>query len=168
MPETILIKQLSTPIGTMTAGATAKGLCMLEFDKKTEFKTTLDYISEMGDSKFIEQTEQQLIEYFNNKRTVFDVPLDLIGTNFQISAWQELLKIPFGKTRSYKEQAIAIGNLKAIRAVASANGANRIPIIIPCHRIIGTDGSLTGFSGGLWRKKFLLEFESNQLDLFKE
>jgi len=168
MAGIVIIKKLNTPLGIMTAGATVKGLCMLEFGEKTEFKTTLDYISEIGDNKFINTTEKQLTEYFNNERTVFDVPLDLIGTDFQVSVWKELIAVPFGKTQSYKEQAIAIGNLKAIRAVASANGANRIPIIIPCHRIIGTDGSLTGFSGGLWRKKFLLEFESNQLDLFKE
>ncbi|MDG1476610.1 MAG: methylated-DNA--[protein]-cysteine S-methyltransferase [Vicingaceae bacterium] len=166
MPTTITIKQLTTPIGIVTAGATEKGLCMLEFGEKTEFKTTLDYISEIGEHKFINETEKQLIAYFNNERTVFDIPLDLIGTDFQISVWNELLNIPFGKTRSYKEQAIAIGNLKAIRAVATANGANRIPIIIPCHRIIGSDGSLTGFSGGLWRKKFLLELESKQTNLF--
>lgn len=166
MSQTILIKQLSSPIGTMTAGATEKGLCMLEFGNKTAFNTNLDYYSKLGSNVFIEKTEEQLAEYFNNKRTTFDVPLDLIGTEFQISVWKELLTIPFGSTRSYKEQAIAIGNLKAIRAVATANGANRIPIIIPCHRIIGSDGSLTGFSGELWRKKFLLELESEQLNLF--
>lgn len=150
---------MNTPIGIITAGSTKKGLCMLEFGEKTEFKTTLNYVSELGDNKLIKETKKQLTEYFNNERTVFDVPLDLIGTDFQISVWQELLNIPFGKTRTYKEQAIALGNLKAIRAVATANGANRIPVIVPCHRIIGSDGSLTGFSGGLWRKQFLLELE---------
>jgi len=166
LPTTIAIKQITSPIGTLTAGATEKGLCMLGFGEKTEFKTTLDYNSEIGEHRFINETEKQLIDYFNNERTEFDIPLDLIGTDFQISVWNELLNIPFGKTRSYKEQAIAIGNLKAIRAVATANGANRIPIIIPCHRIIGSDGSLTGFSGGLWRKKFLLNLESKQTNLF--
>jgi O-6-methylguanine DNA methyltransferase len=166
MPQTIIIKQLNTPIGIITAGATKKGLCMLKFGEKTEFKTKFNYVSELGDNKLIEETEQQLTEYFNNGRTVFDVPLDLIGTEFQISVWKELLNIPFGKTRTYKEQAIALGNLKAIRAVATANGSNRIPIIIPCHRVIGSDGSLTGFSSGLWRKKFLLELESKQTSLF--
>lgn len=166
MPKEILIKQISTPIGIVTAGATDKGLCSLEFGEKVKFQTKLDYVSKLESNTFIEQTEKQLAEYFNKERTEFSIPFDLIGTEFQISVWNELLNIPFGSTRTYKEQAIALGNLKAIRAVATANGANRIPIIIPCHRIIGSDGSLTGFSGGLWRKKFLLELESDQTSLF--
>lgn len=166
MAKTILIQHISTPIGIVTVGATSKGICMLEFGEKTKFKTNLDFNSELGSNTFIKKLEQQLNEYFNKKRTVFDVILDLIGTDFQINVWKELLKIPFGSTRTYKEQAIAIGNLKAIRAVATANGANRIPIVIPCHRIIGSNGSLTGFSGGLWRKQFLLELESEQMSLF--
>ncbi len=166
MNKKILIKQLSTPIGIMTAGSTDKGICMLEFGEKTEFKTNFDYSSTQGSNKFIKELEQQLIEYFKKERTIFNVPLDLIGTEFQIRTSQELLNIPFGKTRTYKEQAIVIGNLKAIRAVATANGANRIPIVIPCHRVIGSDGNLTGFGGGLWRKKFLLELESQQISLF--
>jgi O-6-methylguanine DNA methyltransferase len=164
--DTVFLKQINTPLGAMTAGATTQGLCMLEFGEKTTFKTSLDYTSKTGECKFIDSTEKQLAEYFNKERTVFDIPLDLIGTDFQVSVWKELIAIPFGKTRTYKEQAIAIGNLKAIRAVATANGANRIPIIVPCHRIIGSDGSLTGFSGGLWRKQFLLELESEQTNLF--
>jgi len=160
MQKTVILNQLNTPLGIMTVGATDKGLCMLEFGKKTKFKSTLNYVSEIGDNEFIQNTKQQLAEYFSNERTVFDVSLDLMGTHFQMNVWKELLTIPFGSTRSYREQAIAIGNLKGIRAVASANGANRIPIIVPCHRIIGSDGSLTGFSGGLWRKKILLELES--------
>jgi O-6-methylguanine DNA methyltransferase len=166
MTKKILIKQLSTPIGIMTAGATKKGICMLEFGEKTEFKTNFDYSSILGSNNFIDKLDKQLQEYFNKERTTFDISLDLIGTDFQISVWKELLNIPFGKTRTYKEQSIAVGNLKAIRAVATANGANRIPIVIPCHRVIGSDGSLTGFGGGLWRKKFLLELESKQISLF--
>jgi len=166
MNQTILIKYINTPIGIITAGSTDKGICMLEFGEKTEFKTNLNYQSKKGTNQFIKKLEKQLPEYFNKERTEFDVPLDLIGTDFQISVWKELLTIPFGSTRTYKEQAIAISNLKAIRAVASANGANRIPIVIPCHRIISSDGSLTGFSGGLWRKKFLLDLESDQISLF--
>jgi len=166
MPKTILIKHISTPIGIMTAGSTNKGVCMLEFGEKTAFKTTLNYESKKGTSQYIKHLEKQLAEYFNKERTSFDIKLDLIGTNFQVEVWKELLNIPFGSTRTYKEQAIAVGNLKAIRAVATANGANRIPIVIPCHRVIGSDGSLTGFGGGLWRKKFLLELESKQISLF--
>ena len=105
-------------------------------------------------------TINQLSEYFEGKRTSFDLPFGLEGTDFQKRVWAELLNIPFGKTRSYMEQAKALGDVKAIRAVASANGQNKIAIIIPCHRVIGSDGSLTGFAGGLHRKKWLLEFET--------
>lgn len=150
----------------MTAGASDKGICMLEFGEKTEFKNKSNYKSKKGNHPHIKELEKQLAEYFNKKREAFDVPLDLIGTDFQIKVWKELLIIPFGSTRTYKEQAIAVGDFKAIRAVATANGANRIPIVIPCHRVIGSDGSLTGFGGGLWRKKFLLALESNQTSLF--
>jgi O-6-methylguanine DNA methyltransferase len=90
---------------------------------------------------------------------VFDIPLEKDGPEFQEKVWDELLKIPYGKTRSYEEQAIAVGNKKAVRAVAKANGDNRIAIIIPCHRIIGKDGSLTGYGGGIWRKQYLLDLE---------
>lgn len=105
----------------------------------------------------------QLDEYFNHKRDVFDLELDLKGTEFQKRVWAELLKIPFGKTISYKELSVKLGNLKAIRAVGTANGANPVSIIVPCHRVIGSDGSLTGYAGGLWRKKWLLEHESREL-----
>lgn len=164
--DTITITYINTPIGVMTAGSTSKGICMLEFGEKDEFKTNQNYQTKKGNSNLIKQLKKQLHEYFNKERTSFDIELDLIGTKFQIEVWNELLNIPFGSTRTYKEQAIAVGNLKAIRAVATANGSNRIPIVIPCHRVIGSDGSLTGFGGGLWRKKYLLELESNQESLF--
>lgn len=110
----------------------------------------------------------QLEEYFKGIRKDFSLKLSPNGTDFQNSVWEELKRIPFGKTRSYMEQTKALGNLKAIRAVASANGKNPISIIIPCHRVIGSDGSLTGYGGGLWRKKWLLEHEnpSRQTALF--
>ena len=102
----------------------------------------------------------QLDEYFNRKRTVFDMPLDLEGTDFQKRVWTKLLKIPFGKTCSYMDIARAIGDPKTIRAVGMANGSNKIAIVVPCHRIIGSDGSLTGYAAGLTRKKWLLDLES--------
>lgn len=108
----------------------------------------------------------QLDEYFAGKRTSFDLPLDLQGTEFQLKVWNELLKIPYGKTISYKELSLRLGNLLAIRAAGAANGANPISIIVPCHRVIGSDGSLTGYAGGLWRKKWLLELESGTAELF--
>ena len=110
----------------------------------------------------------QLQEYFAGQRTEFDLKLNPQGTDFQRKVWQSLFEVPFGKTRSYLEQSRSMGDEKAIRAVASANGKNPIWLIIPCHRIIGSDGSLTGYAGGLWRKKWLLDFErgSKQSELF--
>jgi len=110
----------------------------------------------------------QLREYFEGSRTEFTLNLNPKGTDFQKKVWEELLTIPFGTTTSYLKQTMALGNEKAIRAVAAANGKNPIWIIIPCHRVIGTNGSLTGYAGGLWRKKWLLEHEnpSGQTSLF--
>jgi methylated-DNA-[protein]-cysteine S-methyltransferase len=110
----------------------------------------------------------QLNEYFDGKRTNFTFKLNPKGTDFQQKVWQELLNIPFGKTMSYLELSKKLGDVKAIRAVASANGKNPLWIVVPCHRVIGTDGSLTGYAGGLWRKKWLLEHENptNQQTLF--
>ena len=102
----------------------------------------------------------QLQEYFDGTRTSFDLYLNPIGTSFQKKVWRELLNIPFGKTRTYLEQSKLLGDPKAIRAVASANGKNPLWIVVPCHRIIGSDGSLTGYAGGLWRKQWLLNHES--------
>ena len=102
----------------------------------------------------------QLQEYFDGKRTEFTFLLNPSGTEFQKKVWQELLNIPFGKTCSYLELSKKLGDVKAIRAVASANGKNPLWIVVPCHRVIGTDGSLTGYAGGLWRKKWLLEHEN--------
>ena len=110
----------------------------------------------------------QLNDYFAGTRTHFDFKINPKGTEFQQKVWQELLHIPFGKTMSYLELSKKLGDVKAIRAVASANGKNPLWIVVPCHRVIGTDGSLTGYAGGLWRKKWLLEHENptNQQSLF--
>lgn len=107
------------------------------------------------------ETKIQLEEYFAGIRKTFDLPLDMAGTDFQVIVWQELLNIPFSKTISYRELSLRIGNLKAIRAVGHANGQNPLSIIVPCHRVIGSDGSLTGYGGGLWRKKWLLAHEKS-------
>ena len=109
---------------------------------------------------FLRDAVQQLQEYFNSQRTDFTFKLNPKGTDFQQKVWNALLDIPFGKTRSYLEQAKILGDVKAIRAVASANGRNPLWIVVPCHRVIGSDGSLTGYAGGLWRKKWLLEHEN--------
>ncbi len=112
-------------------------------------------------SEVIERTIEELEEYFNGKRKTFDIPLHMVGTDFQKTVWHGLMQVPYGATSSYLELAKFIGNAKAVRAVASANGANAISIMIPCHRIIGSNGDLAGYAGGLPAKKRLLELESN-------
>ncbi|ALM49156.1 cysteine methyltransferase [Flavobacterium psychrophilum] len=108
----------------------------------------------------LQNAVKQMEEYFEGKRNTFDFPLNPQGTDFQKKVWKALLEIPFGKTTSYQELSIQLGDVKAIRAVASANGKNPLWIVVPCHRVIGSDGSLTGYAGGLWRKKWLLEHET--------
>ncbi|MFD0761763.1 methylated-DNA--[protein]-cysteine S-methyltransferase [Lutibacter aestuarii] len=150
-----------TPIGTAKIIGDEDGIIAV---------TVLD--NEIETSKNIpnclKECIQQLDEYFKGTRTTFNLKLNPQGTSFQKKVWKELLNVPFGKTRTYLEQTKKIGDPKAIRAVASANGKNPIWIVIPCHRIIGTNGSLTGYAGGLWRKKWLLEHEngSKQQSLF--
>lgn len=164
----INIHRLTTPLGPMIAGATNEGICLLEFTDRRMLPFELKELRRLlkanlvyGHNKHFSALEGQLKEYFEGKRKQFDFPLITPGTEFQKSVWQQLITIPYGHTRSYEQQAIAINNLKAIRAVARANGFNRISIVIPCHRVIGKDGSLTGYGGGLWRKKWLLDFEKS-------
>ncbi|MBD3831081.1 MAG: methylated-DNA--[protein]-cysteine S-methyltransferase, partial [Arcobacter sp.] len=114
-----------------------------------------------GNCEIFELLKIQLEEYFNKQRTTFEIPLQLIGTSFQVKCWKELLKIPYGKTLSYKEQAKNIENEKAYRAVANANSQNMIDILVPCHRVISNDGTLGGYSGGIEKKEFLLKLEQN-------
>ena len=116
--------------------------------------------SDNDDHKLLELSHHQLDDYFSGKRKAFDLPLQQTGTVFQQKVWDLLLQIPFGKTISYNDLSKQYGDLKAIRAVASANGRNNLAIIVPCHRVIGSNQSLTGYAGGLWRKKWLLEHEA--------
>jgi methylated-DNA-[protein]-cysteine S-methyltransferase len=145
-----------SPIGIIRIESSEKGISELIF------MDNIDVEESRGD-EIASQCIIQLDEYFNHKREVFDLKLDLKGTEFQKRVWAELLKIPFGKTISYKDLSVKLGDIKAIRAVGTANGANPVSIIIPCHRVIGSNGSLTGYAGGLWRKKWLLEHESREL-----
>jgi len=163
----INIKEFESPIGPMLAGATAQGLCLLEFTDRdileTELKTLSKHLNAQiakGNDKLFAPLQRQLSEYFEGKRKTFDIAMITPGTDFQQSVWKELRTIPYGVTRSYKQQSIALKKPDAIRAVAHANGTNRIAIIIPCHRVIGDNGSLTGYGGGLWRKKWLLDLEA--------
>jgi AraC family transcriptional regulator, regulatory protein of adaptative response / methylated-DNA-[protein]-cysteine methyltransferase len=166
---------LDTPLGKMLACATDKGLCMLEFIDRRAFVTELKDLKRLlratiksGTNKHLKALEKQLDEYFQKKRKKFEIPLVTPGSEFQNKVWEKLLEIPFGETRSYKQQSIVVGNLGAIRAVGTANGANRISIVVPCHRVIGEDGNLTGYGGGLRRKRWLLDFESGTMSLFSE
>lgn len=142
-----------TPIGTAKIVGDAHGI--------TEVSVLDDAIeSSCKIPEYLKDCITQLEEYFNGIRTEFTLKLNPQGTDFQKRVWNELLQVPFGKTCTYLEQSKKLGDPKAIRAVAAANGKNPIWIVIPCHRIIGSDGSLTGYAGGLWRKKWLLEHES--------
>lgn len=119
-----------------------------------------------GSNRIIEMVKTQLEEYFDGKRSEFFIPLKFVGTEFQKRVWSQLTQIPFGKQITYKDQAIAMGNAEVIRASASANGQNKIAIVVPCHRVVGSNGDLTGYAGGVSKKKWLLEHESNQMSLF--
>jgi len=154
---------INTPMGELTAVAVEEGLCILEFTDSKSFTNSLEQQelpgSLSGESKHFICLRTQLGEYFNGIRKVFTIPLIPQGTEFQKTVWNELLNIPFGSTRSYLEQASEMKKSESVRAVANANGMNPICILIPCHRVIGSDGRLTGYSGGLHRKKWLLDHE---------
>ncbi|TET76937.1 MAG: methylated-DNA--[protein]-cysteine S-methyltransferase [Candidatus Cloacimonadota bacterium] len=164
----INIQYFKTPVGEIILGSYDNKLCMADW-RYRKMRTSIDARLQKGlnttyveeDSTVLKLAREQLDAYFQGKRKIFDVPLLLVGTQFQKSVWQGLTKIPFGTTASYLDLAKSINNEKAIRAVASANGANAISIFIPCHRIIGSDGSLVGYAGGLDVKKKLLEIENN-------
>lgn len=144
---------MKTPLGTARIEGSATGIYNVSV-LEDEISPTQEVPEVLRDCV------EQLKEYFKGERTVFNLKLNPQGSDFQKKVWQELLQIPFGKRTTYMEQTIKLGNKKAIRAVASANGKNPIWIIIPCHRVIGSDGSLTGYAGGIWRKRWLLEHES--------
>ncbi|MGB1141069.1 MAG: methylated-DNA--[protein]-cysteine S-methyltransferase [Halioglobus sp.] len=145
---------LDTPIGTLRLVCDDGRLVAIEF----EGQYALDARPDDTDAVLTE-TARQLREYFNGKRQHFDLPLAPGGTDFQRTVWRALRDIPYGEVRSYRDIALAIGRASAVRAVGAANGRNPVPIVVPCHRVIGSDGSLTGFAGGLDAKKRLLQCE---------
>ena len=158
--------RIVTPLGQMLAAATDEALCLLEFVDRRMLETQLKRLGrELGRTivpkanDILRQAERELAEYFAGERFTFDVPLNMVGSEFQQRAWRELLEVEYGRTRTYGEQARRIGHAEAVRAVGRANGDNRIAIIIPCHRVVGANGKLTGYGGGLWRKKWLLDHE---------
>lgn len=173
----IKIQYFKTPYGELIIGSFEDKLCLCDWryrkmrksiDKRIKTGLNSDFIEESSD--VIENTKAQLTEYFTDERKEFDVPLLFIGSDFQKSIWDALIQIPYGTTNTYLGLSKTIGNEKAIRAVATANGANAISIIVPCHRIIGSDGKMVGYAGGLAVKKKLLSLENalyeSQLSLF--
>jgi methylated-DNA-[protein]-cysteine S-methyltransferase len=143
-----------SPIGLVEIGGTASEVTSLNFVERRREKTE--------SNPLLDRAARQTAEYFAGKRQVFDLPISYQGTDFQERVWSQLLKVPFGKTASYQDIARGVGNSLAVRAVGAANGKNPISLIVPCHRIIGSDGKLVGYGGGLWRKEWLLKHEGCQ------
>lgn len=170
-PKNVLVYQrFDAPLGPMIAVANETGLCLLEFGDRRMLESEFNDLQKRlgavllpGKNEFTEAAILQLLEYFAGERKTFSVPLHAPGTAFQQRVWAALREIPYGETRSYGEIAAAMSNPGAVRAVGTANGMNRIAIMIPCHRVIGADGTLTGYGGGLWRKDWLLKHERAHL-----
>ncbi|WP_316818914.1 methylated-DNA--[protein]-cysteine S-methyltransferase [Pedobacter nyackensis] len=168
----ITMTEFNTPLGPMLAGATTEGLCILEFKNRIRLEKELADLQKLleatvvyGKNKHLVQTETELTEYFAGSRKTFSVSLHTPGNEFAQSVWKALQEIPYGKTCSYKDQADRMNNPRAIRAIASTNGRNRLAIIIPCHRVIGSNGSMTGYAAGIDKKKWLLKFERENSDI---
>ncbi|NDW08111.1 methylated-DNA--[protein]-cysteine S-methyltransferase [Dysgonomonas sp. 520] len=162
--------QIESPLGEIVACATDRGICFLNFSEGKHNELQLKQIEKEfnaklkeEDSEFFCQLRKELNLYFAGKLKQFSVQLDMIGTDFQRKVWDSLKQIPYGETRTYMQQSVTLGNPKAIRAVANANGKNKISIVIPCHRVIGSDGKMTGYAGGVWRKEKLLGLEKGSI-----
>lgn len=158
--DVLYYKTIASPVGSLRLVASKHGLCAVLFGggraTKVEYSSALE---QRDNYPLLKATEKQLKEYFAGKRKKFELPLDMRGSVFQIKAWRELQKIPYGKTISYGEQAKRMGDANKARAAGMANGRNPLSIIVPCHRVIGASGELTGFGGGLKTKQFLLDLE---------
>ena len=170
VPEPFFIKIVETPLGNMCAAAVEEGICMLEFEDRRTLPTHIENMEKTLSGRLLPNNhlhfkilEKELKEYFNEERKEFSVPLYMVGTDFQKAVWDILLKIPYGETWSYLQQAQSLGDARKVRAVANANGMNKISVIIPCHRVIGSNGTLTGYGGGIWRKEKLLKIEKSTL-----
>ena len=167
--NTLNISHFDSPVGPMVACATTQGICLVDYMDRDILEAEFEYLVKEfntdilpGKNKHLDKLQKEMSEYFVGKRSTFTVPIHASGTEFQMSVWNALKKIPYGNTRSYKQQAEAIGNVKAVRAVAGTNGKNRINILIPCHRVIGSNGQLVGYGGGLKRKQWLLDLEAGK------
>lgn len=169
MKTPLVFKTMPSPVGALTLVASGKGLTAILWENDHDGRVPLGEMTEDSGHPVLVETARQLEEYFTGRRKTFSVPLDFNGTDFQKAVWNALLNIPFGETRSYGEIAVQLGNPKAVRAVGAANGKNPISIIAPCHRVIGSNGKLTGFAGGLAAKALLLKLEgagAEQTELF--
>jgi len=158
---------IDTPLGKMNATAIDQGICFFDFADKEILAIQIARLQRIfkaelhhGDNNHLQALRTQINEYFSGQREIFRIPLILSGTEFQNKIWKELQNITYGTTRTYKQLAEKIGQASAARAVANANANNRIAIIIPCHRVIASNGKLAGYAGGLWRKEYLLELEN--------
>ncbi|MDV2470513.1 methylated-DNA--[protein]-cysteine S-methyltransferase [Acinetobacter chinensis] len=154
--------EMASSVGQLKLVATETALVAVLWENENPNRVRLAELIENKQHPILLETQKQLNEYFAGQRQVFDLPLDFEGTEFQQKVWQALLTIPFGETRSYKQIAEQIGNIKAVRAVGAANGKNPISIIAPCHRVVGANGKLVGFAGGLENKGILLKIEKLQ------
>jgi len=165
LPENATYDEMNSPVGKLMMIASLKGLHAVLWENDCQHSTVEKVMNTLNQSKnerTLVQTKLQLTEYFQGKRKIFDLPLVLDGTHFQLQVWNQLQKIPYAMTMTYAEQAEKIGDRNKARAVGIANGFNPISIIIPCHRVIGSNGQLTGFRGGLEKKAFLLQLEKDQ------
>jgi AraC family transcriptional regulator of adaptative response/methylated-DNA-[protein]-cysteine methyltransferase len=167
--EAVLLEWIASPVGPLVAGATSEGICLLEFSDRRMLEAQLKTLRRRlgaplvpGRNRWLDALHRQLDEYFAGQRKAFDLPLVIRGTPFQEQVWRTLLTIPCGETWSYRDVAARIGQSGATRAVGTANGMNRIAIVIPCHRVVNADGRMGGYGGGLWRKQFLLDLERGQ------
>lgn len=158
-------KDVDSPTGPLRLVASRKGLAAVLWNAGDVFRIRLHELKESPEHALLMETERQLNAYFEKKRRTFDLPLDLIGTGFQKKVWEMLMGIPFGQTKSYGDLARQLGDLKAVRAVGGALNKNPVPIIVPCHRVIGSSGGLTGFAGGIGTKDYLLRLEDPNLQL---
>jgi AraC family transcriptional regulator of adaptative response/methylated-DNA-[protein]-cysteine methyltransferase len=171
--DCVRLAWIESPVGPLLGGATDRGVALLEFTDRRALEAQLTILRKRlgrpllpGEHPHLDRLKGELGEYFEGARRDFELPLDLAGTEFELEVWRELLRIPYGETRSYEEMANRVGRTGAQRAVGTANGRNRIAIVVPCHRVVNKSGQLGGYGGGLWRKQFLLDLERRSSGLF--
>lgn len=162
---TLAASRFASPVGALTLVASDTGLVAILWEDDDPLRVRLEPLNDVPGHPILEQAATQLTDYFARRRQSFDLPLDFRGTDFQKGVWAALLAIPFGKTRSYAQVAQAIGRPGASRAVGAANGRNPISIVAPCHRVLGSNGALTGFAGGLAAKRHLLDHERRHVTM---